>query len=82
LELKKKLKSPLPKWASNRLFCRNCLEVTPIDFQTSTLLLILAPEEEIEKTREEPWDKCYIEVTGCHNCTRELKSIMIKKIPD
>ncbi len=81
-EIIDQLQSPIPKEMCAYSVCKNCGEVDLVDFKTAFALILLMPEEELEKNQSQTqWTDYYIETNFCPTCQNNSSEVSIKRIP-
>lgn len=77
-----RLHQPIPEGMCAYLVCKNCGEVDLVDFKTAFALILLMPEEELEKNQyQTQWTDYYIETNFCPTCQNNSNEVSIKRIP-
>jgi hypothetical protein len=82
-EMIKRLKEPIPKEMCAYAVCKNCKNIILVDFETALALILLMPEEDLEKNKKPgtQWTDHYIETGFCPSCRNDSNHVGIKKIP-
>ncbi|HOZ53462.1 MAG TPA: hypothetical protein PK142_02170 [bacterium] len=81
-EIIKKLEKPIPEGMCAYSVCKKCGSVDLVDFETALALILLMPEEDLEKTgAETQWTDYYIETNFCPTCKNNSNEVSTKRIP-